>query len=107
MEDLIRKITEFTDDPKTKIKIRALDCLAQIVFKSEQVPKYNEILKNEMTEVFYQMYLEKVAKLVQEKEKRTLLDNERRKKMEEVSNYRTAYEDRSFDTYKRTTNIRD
>ena len=61
------KIASFTDDPKTKIKIRTLDCLAQIVFKTQEIGKYNEILKSEMPDVFYQMYLEKVTKLVHDK----------------------------------------
>ena len=45
VDELVEKIVVFTDDPKTKIKIRTLDCLAQIVFKSEEVEKYNEYLK--------------------------------------------------------------
>ena len=67
VDELLEKISEFTEDPKTKIKIRSLDCLAQIVFKSGEVKKFNERLKETMPDVFYQMYLEKVTKLIQDK----------------------------------------
>lgn len=29
------KIAPLTEDPKTKIKIRTMDCLSQIVFKAD------------------------------------------------------------------------
>ena len=47
----------YADDPKTKIKIRTLDCLAQIVLVSEDIEKYNESLKTKMPPIFYQMYV--------------------------------------------------
>jgi hypothetical protein len=71
---LVEKIVVFTDDPKTKIKIRTLDCLAQIVFKSGEVERFNDYLKKVMSDVFYQMYIEKVNKLVQEKERKIMLE---------------------------------
>lgn len=71
---MVEKIVVFTDDPKTKIKIRTLDCLAQIVFKSGEVEKFNDYLKKVMSDVFYQMYIEKVNKLVQEKERKIMLE---------------------------------
>ena len=33
-QDLLDSIVVYSDDPKTKIKIRTLDCLAQIVLVS-------------------------------------------------------------------------
>lgn len=71
---MVEKIVVFTDDPKTKIKIRTLDCLAQIVFKSGEVERFNDYLKKVMSDVFYQMYIEKVNKLVQEKERKIMLE---------------------------------
>lgn len=35
-----------------------------------------------MSEVFYQMYLEKVSKFVQEKEKKLMLELEKKKKLD-------------------------
>ena len=52
------------------------------------------MLKSEMPDVFYQMYLEKIGKLIKEKEKKVMLENERRKKNEELNNYRTTYQER-------------
>lgn len=34
--DIIEQISLYTDDPKTKIKIRTLDCLSVIVFQSSE-----------------------------------------------------------------------
>ncbi len=47
----------YSDDPKTKIKIKTLDCLAQIVFVSDEVERFNNILKSRMPAIFYQMYV--------------------------------------------------
>lgn len=58
------------DDPKTKVKIRTLDCLSQIAFKSNEVERYSSMLKGQMPDVFYQMFIEKVTKLVKEKERK-------------------------------------
>lgn len=92
MAELIEKIVVFTDDPKTKIKIRTLDCLAQIVFKSGEIEQYNDYLKKNMSEVFYQMYLEKLSKFVQERDRKNMLELEKKKKLEETSNFRSTYQ---------------
>lgn len=55
--EIIDQISHYTDDPKTKIKIRTLDCLSVIVFHSKEPEKYNFALKGKMSSVFYQMYL--------------------------------------------------
>lgn len=55
--DIIEEISKYTDDPKTKIKIRTLDCLSVIVFHTKEPEKYNFTLKGKMSSVFYQMYL--------------------------------------------------
>lgn len=34
--EIIDQISHYTDDPKTKIKIRTLDCLSVIVFHSKE-----------------------------------------------------------------------
>ncbi len=47
----------YSDDPKTKIKIRTLDCLAQIVLVSEEIERFNDSLKTKMPPIFYQMYV--------------------------------------------------
>ena len=57
VEELLRKIVVLVDDPKTKVKIRTLDCLSQIVFKSNEVERYSSMLKGQMPDVFYQMFL--------------------------------------------------
>jgi hypothetical protein len=67
IEELLQKIVVFTDDPKTKIKIKTVDCLSQIVFKSGEIEKYSEILKNSMPEVIYQMYQKRVNNMIEEK----------------------------------------
>lgn len=71
------QISYYTDDPKTKIKIRTLDCLSVIVFQSKEAEKYNFALKNKMSSVFYQMYLEKLGKLEEEVNKKKKVEHER------------------------------
>lgn len=69
----------FTDDPKTKIKIRTLDCLSAIVYHSKDKDKFNLMMKNKMTSVFYQMYLEKLNKISEEEDKK-IQETERKRK---------------------------
>lgn len=68
--EIIEQISYYTEDPKTKIKIRTLDCLSVIVYHSKEPEKYNFSLKSKMSAVFYQMYLEKMGKLAEESEKK-------------------------------------
>ena len=42
--------------------------------------KYNDKLKSQISDVFYQMYLEKVTKLVEEDEKKRMMMEEKKKK---------------------------
>lgn len=48
-----------------------------------------------MSEVFYQMYLEKVTKLIQEKEKKMMLELERKRKVEDSNNFRSTYQEKA------------
>lgn len=68
----MEQISYYTEDPKTKIKIRTLDCLSVIVYHSKELDKYNFVLKNKMSSVFYQMYLEKISKLGEEAQKKKI-----------------------------------
>ena len=80
--DVLDQISCYTDDPKTKIKIRTLDCLSVIVYHSKEAERYNFSLKSKMSSVFYQMYLEKIGKLEEEAQRKKKIDNERRTRRE-------------------------
>lgn len=66
--------------------------MAQIVFKSGEIEHYNDYLKKNMSEVFYQMYLEKLSKFVQERDRKNMLELEKKKKLEETTNFRSTYQ---------------
>ena len=50
------------DDLKTKIKIKTLDLLAIITIKSQKVDRAKNILSTKLSQVYYEMYLEKIGK---------------------------------------------
>ena len=50
------------DDLKTKIKIKTLDLLAIVTIKSQKVDRAKNILASKMSQVYYEMYLEKIGK---------------------------------------------
>ena len=50
------------DDLKTKIKIKTLDLLAIVTIKSGKVDRCKNILASKMSQVYYEMYLEKIGK---------------------------------------------
>ena len=80
--EIINQIAQYTDDPKTKIKIRTLDCLSVISYRSKEPEKYTQALKERMSSVFHQMYREKLAKLADESNKK--VEQEKRKRRETV-----------------------
>ena len=55
--------------------------MSAIVYHSKQPEKYNFALKDRMSSVFYQMYLEKIGKLAEEANKKKL-DLEKRTRRE-------------------------
>lgn len=55
-------ICPLMDDLKTKIKIKTLDLLALITIKSQKVDRAKNILSTKMSQVYYEMYLEKIGK---------------------------------------------
>jgi hypothetical protein len=75
---VLDQISCYTDDPKTKIKIRTLDCLSAIVYHSKEPEKYSLALKSKMSSVFYQMYLEKLGKLEEESQRKNKIEHERK-----------------------------
>lgn len=50
------------EDLKTKIKIKTLDLLALITIKSQKVDRAKNILATKMSQIYYEMYLEKIGK---------------------------------------------
>jgi hypothetical protein len=50
------------DDSKTKIKIRTLDLLVLITVKTQKVDNIKSVLMNKLNQVYYEMFIEKVAK---------------------------------------------
>ena len=50
------------DDAKTKIKIRALDLLVLVTVQTQKVDNIKSLLINKLNQVYYEMFVEKVAK---------------------------------------------
>jgi hypothetical protein len=50
------------DDLKTKIKIKTLDLLALVTIKSQKIDRAKNLLATKMSQIYYEMYLEKVNK---------------------------------------------
>lgn len=50
------------DDLKTKIKIKTLDLLILLSIKTQNTEMIKSILASKLNQVYFEMYLEKVAK---------------------------------------------
>lgn len=61
-EQVLRDIAPFMEDPKTKIKIKALDSLALVALKANRVEESIVLLEGLLSPVFYEMFTEKISK---------------------------------------------
>lgn len=52
------------EDLKTKIKIKTLDLLALVAIKSQRLDRSKALLAAKLNQVYYEMFLEKIAKEV-------------------------------------------
>jgi hypothetical protein len=59
------------EDPKTKFKIKALDSLVLVAFKSNKVEETTNILQDILSPVFFEMFTEKISKNVRNTERRS------------------------------------
>ena len=59
---ILELVCPLMDDLKTKIKIKTLDLLALVTIKSGKVDRCKNILASKMSQVYYEMYLQKIGK---------------------------------------------
>ena len=64
------------DDPKTKVKIRTLDLLVLIASSTQRVDTIKTILISKLNQVYYEMFLEKVAKEIKYRVTPRLVESE-------------------------------
>ena len=62
MENIVESICPLMDDLKTKIKIKTLDLLVLITVKSKKIESVKSILASRLNQVYFEMYMEKMAK---------------------------------------------
>lgn len=69
-ENILRSVAPFMEDPKTKVKIKALDTLVLVAVKNSKVEEATEILRELLSPVFFEMFVEKISKSVRNTERR-------------------------------------
>lgn len=62
LEQIVEAICPLMDDLKTKIKIKTLDLLILLSVKTHNTEMIKSILASKLNQVYFEMYLEKVAK---------------------------------------------
>lgn len=62
LEQIVEAICPLMDDLKTKIKIKTLDLLILLSIKTQNTEMVKSILASKLNQVYFEMYLEKVAK---------------------------------------------
>lgn len=62
------------EDPKTKIKIKALDTLVLVAVKNNKVDEATDILQSLLSPVFFEMFAEKISKSVRNADRRSKIN---------------------------------
>lgn len=74
-DSVLKDVAPFMEDPKTKIKIKALDSLALVALKSNKIEESTVLLEGLLSPVFFEMFTEKISKSRRNAERRQKINN--------------------------------